>query len=84
MDVRAVVYVPGKLIAGVCFPKLHIENKYPHMTLMISEGWGAVLSNELLTATCAKGQPFYEAYEAARNKQLPAADAGVLSADITL
>jgi hypothetical protein len=60
------VYVPEKLICGVCFPKYEIENWFPHVTLMISEGWPAVLSNAVLNATCNKGQPFYEAYEAAR------------------
>jgi hypothetical protein len=66
VDIRAVVYVPEKLICAVCFPKYEIENWFPHVTLMISEGWPAVLSNAVLNATCNKGQPFYEAYEAAR------------------
>jgi hypothetical protein len=26
VDVRAIVYIPGKLIAGICFPKFQIEN----------------------------------------------------------
>ena len=60
------MYVPEKLICGVCFPKYEIENWFPHVTMMISEGWPAVLSNAVLNATCNKGQPFYEAYEAAR------------------
>ena len=67
VQVRAVVYVPNHLIAGVVFPQFDIENEFPHMTLMISHGWAAVDSNTLLTATCAEGDPFYDAYEAARN-----------------
>lgn len=46
---------------------------------MISEGWNAVLSNAVITATCGKGMPFYEAYEAARKGILPAPNAGVLT-----
>lgn len=84
VDVRAVIYVPKKLIAGVCFPLLHTENQFPHLTLLISEGWNAVLSNALLTATCAEGAPFHEAYLAASKGQLPSAEAGVLSAEVVV
>jgi len=46
---------------------------------MISDGWGAVLSNAVIQATCGKGRQFYDAYEAARKGTLPAANAGVLT-----
>ena len=50
------IYVPDKLGAGVCVPKgIEIENKYPHMTLMTSDGWNAVMSNNVLQSTCGKG-----------------------------
>lgn len=81
IEIRALVYVPNKLIVGVCFPKFQIENVFPHMTLMISEGWPAMTSNTVLNATCNKGQPFFEAYQAARANSLPAANAGVITAD---
>jgi len=73
--------VPDCIIAGICFPKFEIENWFPHMTLMISDGWGAVTSNAVISATCAQGKPFYEAYQAAQKGQLPAKDAGVLTAE---
>ena len=63
--IRAVVYVPDKLFVGVCFPKADIENWFPHMTLMVSDGWAPVASNAVLNATCA-GSPFKEVYEAAK------------------
>jgi hypothetical protein len=46
---------------------------------MISDGWSAVMSNAVLNATCNKGQPFYEAYEAARKNVKPAKNAGVIT-----
>lgn len=81
VEIRAVVYVPDKLICGVCFPNYEIENWFPHLTMMISDGWAAMMSNSVLNATCNKGQPFYEAYEAARKGVLPAKNAGVITAD---
>jgi hypothetical protein len=35
-EVRAIVYVPGGIVAGICFPNIEIENKFPHLTLMVS------------------------------------------------
>ena len=67
IDIRAVIYVPGKLVAGICFPQgVEIENEYPHMTLMVSDGWKPMMSNLVIQATCAKGMPFHEAYKAAK------------------
>lgn len=84
VDVRAVVYIPGKIVAGVCFPKIEMENEFPHVTMMVSEGWSPVLSNAVLQSTCGKNGAFAEAYEAARENILPAAKAGVLTANITI
>lgn len=78
MEFRALVYVPDKLIAAVCFPNFEVENRFPHCTLLTSEGWAPVLSNTLLETTCDRGKCFYEAYEAARKGIRPAPDAGVL------
>ena len=81
IDIRAVIYVPDRLITGICFPKgIEIENEYPHLTLMISEGWNAVLSNAVIETTCGKGMPFYDAYIDASKNILPAKNAGVISA----
>ena len=46
---------------------------------MISEGWTAVMSNTVISATCSAGMPFHDAYEAARKGILPAQNAGVLT-----
>ena len=51
---------------------------FPHITLMVSDGWAPVLSNSIIQATCGKGMAFYDAYEAARKGILPAQNAGVL------
>ena len=55
VDVRALIYVPDKLILGVCFPDFEIENDHPHVTLLVSDGWAPVVSNNILQATCGKG-----------------------------
>lgn len=80
VEIRALIYVPDKVIAGICFPDFEIENEYPHLTMMVSEGWAPVLSNSVIQSTCGKGMVFREAYEAAREGILPAKDAGCLTA----
>ena len=64
-------------MAGICFPQTEVENEFPHLTLMISQGWAAVMSNAVIKATCAEGKPFENAYDAAREGILPAKGAGV-------
>ena len=58
---------------------LQDASSYPHLTLMVSEGWAPVLSNTVINATCGVGKPFHDAYEAARKNILPAKNAGVLT-----
>jgi hypothetical protein len=48
---------------------------------MVSKNFKPVESSVVLQATCRKGGPFFDAYEAARNNQLPAKNAGIHSAD---
>jgi len=78
--IRAVIYVPEKLVAGICFPDCEIENEFPHLTLMVSQGWAAVMSNSVIQATCGKNGIFEQAYIAAEDGKRPAAGAGVHSA----
>ena len=47
MDIEAVVFVPGKIIAGICFTDQKVENQFPHVTLLIN-GWKPVESNTTL------------------------------------
>ena len=77
IEIRAIVYVPDKLIAGICFPQAEVENEFPHLTLMVSQGWAPVMSNAVIKATCAEGKPFENAYDASREGLLPAKGAGV-------
>lgn len=77
MEIRAVIYVPDKLVTGICFPQTDIENEFPHLTLMVSQGWAPVLSNSVIKAVCAEHKPFENAYEAAKEGLLPAKGAGV-------
>ena len=81
MVIRAVIYVPDKLVAGICFPAADIENEFPHLTLMVSQGWTPVMSNSVIQATCSKGGVFEQAYIAAEDGRKPAAGAGVHTAN---
>ena len=63
---RALLFVPGKIMTGVCFPDAMIENRFPHMTLLLNK-WLAKNSNDALEATCSHEQhPFHDLYEKAR------------------
>ena len=81
MEIRAVIYVPDKLVTGICFPDCEIENSFPHMTLMVSQGWAPMLSNAIIKATCGRGGIFEQAYIAAEDRKRPAAGAGVHTAN---
>ena len=81
MEIRAVIYVPDKIVTGICFPECEIENEFPHMTLMVSSGWAPKLSNDIIKATCGRGGIFEQAYIAAEDRKRPAAGAGVHTAN---
>lgn len=81
VQVRALIYVPDKLVAGIVFPQTEIENEFPHVTLMVSPGWAPVTSNAIIKATCGKNGVFEQAYLAAHDGKLPAKNAGVHVAD---
>lgn len=77
VTIRAIIYVPEKLVAGICFPNCEIENEFPHLTLMVSQGWAPVLSNAVIQATCRKNGVFEQAYIAAEDGRKPAQGAGI-------
>ena len=81
MEIRALIYIPDKLVAGICFPDAEIENEFPHLTLMVSQGWSPVMSNSVIKATCGRNGVFEQAYIAAEDKKKPAAGAGVHTAN---
>ena len=50
IEVKAVAYVPGSILTGVCFPDqslVKVENQCPHLTMMVGK-WKPVMSNTLL------------------------------------
>jgi hypothetical protein len=47
VEILALVFSPGKIITGICFPKHPVDNRCPHVTLMLNE-WNAKMSNALL------------------------------------
>lgn len=67
ITIYGIVVVPNKIVAGICFPEHPVENRCPHVTLMINE-WQPVMSNTILEASCARGasSPFAAAYEELR------------------
>ena len=81
VEIRAIIYIPGKLVAGITFPDSEIENEFPHMTLMVSQGWAPKLSNDVIQATCGHGSIFEQAYIAAKDGKRPVAGKGVYKAN---
>ena len=61
--IKAVLYVPGRILTGVCFPKADVENEFPHLTLMLGNKWTAKLSNSVLQETCRDATKFKLSYE---------------------
>ena len=62
VEIRAVVYVPEKILTGICFPKAEVDNKRPHLTLMTGGQYKPVNSNTILEATCADEDLFKNEY----------------------
>ena len=63
VTVPAVVYVPGRILTAICFPKAEVDNEFPHMTLMLGGKWKPVLSNAVLKATCTDPLRFQGSYQ---------------------
>jgi hypothetical protein len=62
VSVRALLFVPGKILTAVCFPEADVDNKFPHMTLLLGK-WPAKNSNMALEYTCTDSkQPFHNLY----------------------
>jgi len=63
IEITGLLIVPGKVVVGLVYTRgVDIENKYPHMTLMLGS-YQAKNSNDALEATCKQGGPFYKAYK---------------------
>ena len=69
VTIYAIVLVPNKIVTGICFPDYPVENRCPHVTLMVNE-WKPVMSNTVLEAACTKGtsSPFATAYDEIKQK----------------
>ena len=67
IPVRAVIFVPNKIMTAVCFPHAECANQFPHMTLLLGK-WAPKMSNDALEASCGhEDQPFFMAYQAAES-----------------
>ena len=66
IEIKAVIYVPGRILIGVCFPKAECK-EFPHMTLLLgaNSGYNAKHSNDVLQATCKEEFRFKTCYEQA-------------------
>lgn len=64
LRIPAIVYVPQKLMAAVCFGDQKSLNRCPHITLLTNE-LAPKFSNNLLEQTCTRGN-FKQAYDALR------------------
>jgi hypothetical protein len=53
VDVKGVVYVPGKIMFSIVFPDTHVENEFPHMTTLVGE-YAPKHSNDVMKALFGK------------------------------
>jgi len=65
IEIKGIIYVPKKILVGICFPKANCGNKFPHMTLLLGQksGFKAFHSNNILEATCDDMTKFKTSYE---------------------
>lgn len=69
VQVVGIVYVPGKMMAGLCFPKAHVEGPVPHMGLILWEGWDASLAMAVVHETCLASDKFQKEYNYLKSVQ---------------
>jgi hypothetical protein len=67
ISVVALAFCNGGITTGICFPDFLIDNKYPHMTLMLGK-WAAKNSNDLLEV-CMKNNEIRDVYEKLKNNE---------------
>ena len=63
--VPAVIYVPGRLLIAIVFPKqadAEVNNKFPHMTLMRCGKLPGEIVNSVMMTTCKDYQKFEGSY----------------------
>ena len=63
------VYVPERILTGICFPKAEVQNTFPHLTIMTCNNWKPVHSNIVLEATCKDPEHFKYYYEELASSQ---------------
>ena len=61
--IRAMIYIPGKIMIGLTFPNDEVEDKIPYMTMMESHDFTADYSYPLIQATCTNSDRFRGYYE---------------------
>lgn len=65
--IKAVIYVPEKILAAICFPNAACNNKYPHLTLATAGAWKPVNSNTILTNSVESDPSFGAQYNDLKN-----------------
>jgi hypothetical protein len=85
VTIHAFVLVPNKIVTGICFPEHPVENRCPHVTLLVNE-WQPVMSNNVLEAACTRGasSPFAGVYDELRQGRKLAEDKEILTGQIKL
>jgi len=54
VNIKAFVYVPGKILTSLVFTNVSIENEFPHMTTLLA-GWKPKNSNDICCELFSKG-----------------------------
>ena len=78
VTIKAVIYVPERILTGICFPAAEVENEFPHLTIMLAGGWKPVNSNAVIQATCKEGAPFADLYQAVKKGDFDGPDMSVV------
>jgi hypothetical protein len=61
IDFEGLIFVPNKIVTGICFPKTGVKNSVPHVTIMTNE-WKPKDSNSIAEALFIDGK-FKKEYE---------------------
>jgi hypothetical protein len=62
VEIKGIVYIPGKIMFSIVFPDTPVENEFPHMTTLVGE-YKPMHSNDVMKALFSKGGPLFKEYK---------------------
>jgi hypothetical protein len=61
VEIKGILYIPGKIITCIVFPETPVQNEFPHMTTLVNE-YAPKHSNDVMSEVFGKGKVYEKEY----------------------